>query len=597
MAEEKVQNQPTQSMDQAFADDLPKAISEMATREKSIRHGSAALLHRWWARRPNVLARIGVYLALTETQNPEPTFLTDLSEISPAQPLLSLAKSHLRETQWRWAWREKQHDLDKGLSASDEQFAPEMPRVLDPFAGGGAIPAEAARLGCHAYASDLNPVAYHILQATLQYPSAYIGPDNAIPGTTSNRTWAGLIAELAHWTRRMDIQASARISSLFRVQQDENVTVPQYYLWLHTTECVNSSCQRIFPLRNCVPLERRNKQVKALLFELTDGSLLSRITNMIIEPRDRRYTCPFCGQVQAEVDLKPKESVRLPPLLAVVVFEDGGKKDFALVAPSDTVAFAPWSDEHTHRLEQLLEETFARPLSLPLPEQTYASVRQRGYSTFRDLFTPRQLLVALEYTEAIRDTCSEMEAARIPVDRIHALCTYLTFFLGSLVERNSRLCSWHFAQRMPGTSLNSMTASFTPVFAESSPFGMAERWLAKTLPAIENCASMPRATEVNLCDASHLAYSDEFFDAIVTDPPYFDSVPYADLAAFYWVWESAILSEGMPSLHVSSSQRPLETRRGEAPDTYWQGLESAWRESYRVLKPGRTFAMLLTEKV
>lgn len=591
MKEEHAQHHTEQSSDKMTANNLPEEISEMAAREKSIRHGSAASLHRWWARRPNVLARVGVYLALTETQNPDQTFLAMLGEVSPSEAILRLAKSNLRENQWRWAWREKRHDLDEGVADSDEQFSPETPRMLDPFAGGGSIPSEAARLGCEAYASDLNPVAYHILRATLQYPPAYSAPDEKIGGSAPKETWAGLKEELAYWTRRANLLAVERILPLFGVQNGEEAKLPRYYLWVHIAQCANPSCNRLFPLRNFIPLEREGGKIKALVFEPTGDDLQPRIIEVQnTESKEKHYVCAFCGQAQTN------QIALAEPILAAVVFDQGGKKVFTSVAASDRVLFAPWTDTHFQRLNELLERNFARAISSSLPEQTYAAVRRFGYDTFRDLFSPRQLLVALEYTEAIRNICSEMEAAHIPIEQINALRTYLAFFIGSLVQSNSTLCRWLFAQRAAGTSLDYLTPAFTPSFAESSPIGMAERWLSKTLPAIENLASIPKATEVSLCDASSLPYADEFFDAIVTDPPYFDLVPYADLADFYWVWESAVIADITPATRASD-QRPLEIKREQSPELYWQGLEAALRESYRVLKPGRMFAMLLGEKV
>jgi len=176
--------------------DLPFEISSEARRERSTSRGTPSSLHRWWARRSPVLARVAAYLALTESQTPKPEFLKALGKTSPNPDVLGTAHSHIRDTQWRWTWRENRYNLDEGIDKVEQLFSPEAPRVLDPFAGGGSIPAEAARLGCLAYAGDLNPVSYHILCASLDFPVSFLDPEPDVPGTSNNGTWAGLVDEL-----------------------------------------------------------------------------------------------------------------------------------------------------------------------------------------------------------------------------------------------------------------------------------------------------------------------------------------------------------------------------------------------------------------
>lgn len=115
-----------------------------SSREKSLRRGHIAAIHRWWARQTCALARVATYLAITEEQKPNPEFLASLGSVNPQAHTLADAWSRIRDASWGWALQESSQ---RGGGAPNEIAAPSSPRVLDPFAGGGSIPLEASRLG------------------------------------------------------------------------------------------------------------------------------------------------------------------------------------------------------------------------------------------------------------------------------------------------------------------------------------------------------------------------------------------------------------------------------------------------------------------
>ncbi|MEW6199183.1 MAG: DUF1156 domain-containing protein [Planctomycetota bacterium] len=223
-------------------DYLPiQAISKEASREKSIRKGHISTLHLWWARRPLVACRAAVYGALVPASQFVPEngpdnkkqslgranaakFVIELCKYPGSPRVIAEAQKHILDAhaerltaelaeaagtgQWpawveefKWPKAEKQvtrHDIENGRAP--------RPRVLDMFAGGGAIPLEALRLGCEAYALDLNPVAHIIELCTLVYPQKYGKPDPSVPGMTGPRqagglssTWGGLAEEVRYW--------------------------------------------------------------------------------------------------------------------------------------------------------------------------------------------------------------------------------------------------------------------------------------------------------------------------------------------------------------------------------------------------------------
>ena len=195
-------------------DYLPiEAISKEASREKSVRKGHISTLHLWWARRPLVACRAAVYGALVPARRFRPKngpeekresltranaakFVERLCKYPGDAPVIAEAQRHILE-----AHAERlTHETGKKVTVEDivEGRAP-RPKVLDMFAGGGAIPLEALRLGCEAYALDLNPVAHIIELCTLVYPQKYGKPDKNNKGSAEDGTWAGLAEEVRHW--------------------------------------------------------------------------------------------------------------------------------------------------------------------------------------------------------------------------------------------------------------------------------------------------------------------------------------------------------------------------------------------------------------
>src|SRR3990170_6826796 len=150
-------------MNKSFIEvDFPiKQVSEESVREKNIRHGHISTLHIWWARRPLASSRASIYAALT----PEPK--DEEERLKKAQFIRNLSK---------WENSLNKDIIQRAREEILKANGGKPPKVLDPFAGGGAIPLEALLLGCETYASDLNPVALLILKCTLEYPQKYGQP-------------------------------------------------------------------------------------------------------------------------------------------------------------------------------------------------------------------------------------------------------------------------------------------------------------------------------------------------------------------------------------------------------------------------------------
>jgi putative DNA methylase len=175
-----------------------EAISNEARREKSVRKGHISTLHLWWARRPLVACRAAVYGALVPAPKGKKAareareFVAELCKYPGSKERIRQAQGHILEAH---AARLTEERGELVTVADIEAGRAPRPRVLDMFAGGGAIPLEALRLGCEAYALDLNPVAHIIELCTLVYPQQYGAPDGAARGSAADGTWAGLAQE------------------------------------------------------------------------------------------------------------------------------------------------------------------------------------------------------------------------------------------------------------------------------------------------------------------------------------------------------------------------------------------------------------------
>jgi len=274
-------------------DYLPiKAISAEASREKSVRKGHISTLHLWWARRPLMACRAAVYGALVPASRFRPVngpeekraslgranaakFVTELCKYPGNSRVIAEAERHILEAH---AERLTEETGKKVTVADIRQGRAPRPKVLDMFAGGGSIPLEALRLGCEAYAMDLNPLAYIILLCTLVYPQKYGKPDSSArgmtgpPGPDGKPTWGGLAQEVRYWGEWVLKRMKAVIGDLYPLIPDPEFKgtkpirneelwqssknnqippgylIPLAYLWTRTVTCKNPSCGATVPL-------------------------------------------------------------------------------------------------------------------------------------------------------------------------------------------------------------------------------------------------------------------------------------------------------------------------------------------------------------
>ena len=651
-------------------DFLPiQAISAEASREKSLRKGHISTLHLWWARRPLVACRAAVYGALVPFARFIPEngpdhkkhslgranaakFLERLCKYPGEPGAIQEAQRHILEAHAERLSRE----TGRRVTVEDiEAGRAPRPKVLDMFAGGGSIPLEALRLGCEAYAMDLNPVAYIILLCTLVYPQKYGKPDPNARGMTGPKnargetTWGGLANEVRYWGEWVLEKVKKEIgdlyplipdpeykgrrsetqSSLWPSAKDNEVPpgylVPVAYLWTRTVRCKNPACGATVPLVRQTWLCKKPGRYVALRMIAPKGA--KRVRFEVVESRTEKglgfdpagfskagnATCPFCGTVADNAYVKAEGCAkRMGQQMMAIVCTRPGRQGKLYLAADDYPEFVPDAEAIRKRIEALCQRT-----GLTVPTEPIINDAKNalfcilyGLKTWGDLFTPRQMLCLLSFAAASHLAMAQFERERIDREKALAVGTYFGVLLNRVADYNSTICAWHVTGEKLGHTFGRQALPMVWDFAELAPFGDASGspegaldWITGVAEAQAN-SGLP-ATLVR-GSATALPWADAFFDAVITDPPYYDNVPYADISDFFYVWLKRTVGHLYPE-HFATELTPKKneavadaTRHGGSQEKarrfYEEMMAQSFREAYRVLKPGGPLVVVYAHK-
>ncbi len=644
-----------------------EAISTEARREKSIRRGHISTLHLWWARRPLVACRAAVYGALvpapedTKAAKAAETFVTRLCKYPGSPDAIEDARQHILRAHAERLTSERGElvtieDIEAGRAP--------RPRVLDMFAGGGAIPLEALRLGCEAYALDLNPVAHLIQLCTLVYPQQFGVPDPAVHGCSPDGTWAGLAAEVEHWGKWVLERVREEIADLYppipdpqyrgqvgeqprqlslgmAVQETRAVynaragmLTPVAYLWTRTVRCKNPACGATVPLARQTWLCRKKGRYVALKPEIPDAWEEKRVRYRVVEAateedlgfdpeagsRSGNVACPFCGTVADNAYVKAEGMggrIGVQPQ-AIVCNRQGKATKIYLAAKDISLTSWPDGDAIADRIQRL-EAATANDLigALTVPDETITTdskgsawVIQYGLTRFRDLFTPRQLLALLTFSQYVRASFAEAQRQGYGREQSKAVATALGMALDKLADFLSSLAV--FKSSGGRGVVHTFGRQALPMvwdFAESNPFNsQCANWQGCLKEVVDNIQrnSLSLIASVHRASATRLPWEKATFDAVLTDPPYYDNVAYADLSDFFYVWLKRSIGFLYPE-HFSSLLTPKkseavadatrhEGNRDRAGKAYEEMMAQSFAEANRVLKPGGPLVIVYAHK-
>ncbi len=656
-------------------DYLPiQAISAEASREKSLRKGHISTLHLWWARRPLVACRAAVYGALVPASRFVPNNGSDQQKKSlgranaakfverlckyPGDPRVIVeAQQHILE-----AHAERLSQETGKAVAVDDILRDRVPRpkVLDMFAGGGAIPLEALRLGCEAYALDLNPVAHIIELCTLVYPQKYGKPDKTAKGSTKDGTWAGLADEVRYWGNWVLEKVRKEIGDLYPPipdpkaskvkqtfgesqmelcgvgfeapgQQKLAVKVPQgyltpiAYLWTRTVQCKNPSCGATVPLVRQTWL--CNKKGRYVALKMVVPKRQKQIRFEVVEAASEKglgfdpaafskggnATCPFCGTV-ADSDYVKIEGCagRMGQQMMAVVCTRPGRQGKVYLSADNVPEVIPSDEAIRRKIEILHTRTGLNVPNEPVPNLDSFTCKTHlyGLKVWGDLFTPRQMLCLLTFTASVREAEAEIRKMGYQEERLKGIVTYLGLLIDRQADYNSSGCIWASGGEFIKSTFTRQALPLVWDYAELAPFGDASGsssgaldWIISVVEAEDGSGEPAR---VERGSATALPWPDGSFDAVITDPPYYDNISYANLSDFFYVWLKQTIGHLYPE-HFATDLSPKKSEivaevsrcggdKSKARQEYETMMAQAFAEANRVLKAGGQVTVVYAHK-
>jgi adenine-specific DNA methylase len=501
------------------------------------------------------------------------------------------------------------------------------PIVLDPFAGGGSIPFEAARYGCVTSANELNPVAAVVLTGTLKLP-ANLGPDFA----QVIDQWGG------RWVERV----RTRLASFFPLQHPSELPA---FIWAHTVPCPTTG--RPTPLAPDFWLAR-GKAGREVAVSLEVNSRRGTYSLGIVEGSEAaqwgdRATYKrgaaksiwtgetFSGDYIRRMGQQGSVGEML---LAVAITRPGiPGRQFRAPTANDLAGVIAAEDELARRLAAWEVADLVPTEAIVDGKETKRSV-EMGLRRWSEMFAPRQLLTNVTALEELQRLGGEARAA-LGEERGRAVALYLAFALDKACDYNGMLSSWHSSRLTVRNTFDRHDFAYKWTFAEFDGAHSLLPWAVSQIVdayrgiAILAAGSMPheRATttrpEITLSSATTLSVPDSSIDAIVTDPPYYDNVMYGECSDYFYVWLKRSLRETWPEFcalvltdkeneavanpslfrEVAAPARRGRAKGSDGPTAaqladarYEELLTRSFREAQRVLKEDGVLTVMFTHK-
>ena len=625
-----------------------KEVSIESAREKNIRHGHISTLHIWWARRPLASSRATSYAALIpavspgdkEELNKKRNFIIDFSkwENSLNSDLIKQARE----------------DILKAYNGKP-------PKVLDPFGGGGAIPLEALRLGCDTYAGEYNPVAVLILKCTLEYPQKYgkpfkikSNPSILFPEIIKQKTLDfdsktvpnRLLYDVEKWSNWVIKETKKEIGRFYPPEPDGSI--PVGYIWSRTIPCQNPSCGAEIPLMRQFWLAKK-KNKKIALFPYIEGKrVYFKIVGDDYEKMPLGFnptqgtiakaiaTCPVCGAViDAKTTRKLFQEEKAGQRMVAVVLQYPKKqgKIYRISKEEDLEIFKEAKIYLKEKREKLMLEWGIDPLpteAIHTPDgkeykpgnllYNFIPVVLYGLTRWSDLFNARQKLVLVILVENVKQAYHRMVKEDIDNNYAKAIISYLGLAVDRIADKNSMLCRLISQTEAIGFTYSRQALSMLWDYIEMNPMEHSSGWdiiIKETLANLKHCSYFRNTySTITQSSATSLTYSDNFFDAVFTDPPYYDNVPYADLSDFFYVWLKRTIGNLYPELFSTPNTPKSKEIIAELPllrgmkkeeaalliqgiktkEKFEKMLKKSFQEIYRVLKPNGIVTIVYAHK-
>lgn len=538
-----------------------EAINKESAREKSIRHGHPSTLHLWWARRPLAAARAVIWSSLVDDPSSHPEqFPTEDEQNAERERLFRILEKLVV-----WENSNNPDVLDAAKAEIMKSTGGNPPALLDPFAGGGAIPLEAQRLGLEAHAHDLNPVAVMINKAMIEIPPKFAGQPPIHPGKSDlddGRGWsgaAGLAEDVRYYGEWMKQEAFKRIGHLYPKVKDEKGKEHTViaWIWARTVKCPNPACGCEMPLAGSFVLSKKKGNeawIEPIFednryhFKVHSGKYDKGMESGTKKGKKALFCCPLCGDglVNGDYADKEAESGGMGATLMAVVAE--GERGRVYLSPNEDAMAKTFQSVEDYYNSNLIEEKVSHAEC----RGTFASNaqgRRYGFFEFKDYFTHRQLVALTTFSGLVAEAQAKVIADGGSEEYGKAVGVYLAFVVDRLADRGSSICSWDTGYTKIRNTFGRQAIPMTWDYAEGNPFSNSTgsvssmvEWVYKCLlefPALKNSEAFQFDAQSD-CGLRDIMVS--------TDPPYYDNIGYADLSDFFYVWLRQSLKGIYPDL-------------------------------------------------
>ncbi len=586
------------------------AINVAAAREKSIRHGHPSTLHLWWARRPLAAARAVIFAQMVNDPGYERHLGRGVNKEKAAIERERLFKiiedlvqwentnnedvlARAREEIWK-SWRET-CALNKGHPQAAELFNPDkLPAFHDPFAGGGALPLEAQRLGLESYASDLNPVAVTINKAMIEIPPRFagrapVGP--RIPGDKQGKLaedWSGakgLAEDVRRYGAWMRAEVEKRIGHLYpKIEVTAKMVAERpdlkpllgqkltviAWLWARTVKSPNPAFSHAeVPLASTFVLSSKAGK-EAYVEPVVEGDCY-RFTVKVGTPPESAKGGTTAGKRAAFICLLSKSPIDYNHIRAEGKAGRMGQRLMAVVAEGvrGRVYLSPTPEQIA--IAESAKPEWSPEMELPNNPRDFKTPNY-GLTRFGDLFTPRQLVALTTFSDLVQEAIEKCRQDALTAGLAddgtgldsggsgatayaQAVGVYLGFIVEKLAESHSSICTWSNSPKneLVVSTFRRQALPMTWDFGEANPFAESSGSLTKISDAVARVlpTSFPACVGGAAIQADAQSQTVSHVKVISTDPPYYDNIGYADLSDFFYVWLRKSLKPVFPGLYAT----------------------------------------------
>ncbi|MCZ2147152.1 MAG: DUF1156 domain-containing protein, partial [Bryobacterales bacterium] len=547
-------------------------------------------LHLWWARRPLAAARAVIFAQMVDDPSAHPDiFKTEKAQEKERQRLFRIIEElvkwenttnetvlqQARDEIWQ-SWRYTCAENADHPRAKELFDRYKLPGFHDPFAGGGALPLEAQRLGLESYASDLNPVAVLINKAMIEIPPRFAGKPPVNPDVKKNRDLAGrewkgaqgLAEDVRYYGQWMRDEAEKRIGHLYPKVEvtaemaKERPDLKKYvgqkltviaWLWARTVKSPNPAFASVdVPLASTFMLSTKAGKEAYVEPAIEGGSY--RFTVKVGKPKDAEaaqggtsagkragFLCIMSEAPLPYSYIRDEGSAgRMGAKLMAIVVE--GERGRVYLAPTPEMEAIALTAQPTWKPDT------------PLHGKCRVNVSNYGLDVYGDLFTPRQLVALTTFSDLVQEARERVKAdaiaAGLPDDGqalakvgaggtayADAVEVYLSLAVDKAADYNTTLVAWSPTRDQAKSTFARQALPMVWDYSEVNPLARAAGDFRVSLEGGVRFLEAATSCTAGLVAQFDAATQEFSIDKVVsTDPPYYDNIGYADLSDFFYVW-------------------------------------------------------------